>query len=116
VTLLLDENLSPRLADALSDLYPGLTHVDSCGLGGAADDEVWSYAKSHELAIVSKDSDFAERTVLRGSPPKVIWLRVGNCSTAAVDALLRAAHQEIRDFLEHREEGCLLLRRNRAVP
>jgi predicted nuclease of predicted toxin-antitoxin system len=64
VKLLLDENLSPRLMDLLSDLYPGSDHVHNLNLGGANDSEVWDYAKLHGFAIVSKDSDFAARSVL----------------------------------------------------
>lgn len=62
--LLLDENLSLRLVESLADLYPGSNHVHNLNLGGADDSEVWDYAKLHGFAIVSKDSDFAERSVL----------------------------------------------------
>ena len=34
-------------------------------LGGASDDRIWQYATDHGFAIVSKDSDFAERSALR---------------------------------------------------
>jgi predicted nuclease of predicted toxin-antitoxin system len=111
VKLLLDENLSPRLVDLLSDLYPGSDHVHNLNLGGANDSEVWDYAKLHGFAIVSKDSDFAERSVLESDPPKIIWVRLGNCSTEEVEKLLRSAHQMIRGFLEEDEETCLLVGR-----
>ena len=68
--LLLDENLSPRLIACIDDLYPGSSHVKACGLGSASDDEVWRYAIDNGFAIVSEDSDFSERSVLRGAPPK----------------------------------------------
>lgn len=107
--LLLDENLSPRLVESLSDLYPGSEHVENIGLGGAGDIDVWSYAKAHRFAIVSKDSDFAERSVLENEPPKVIWVRLGNCSTKDVEGLLRSQHEAIRGFLKEGLETCLLL-------
>jgi predicted nuclease of predicted toxin-antitoxin system len=72
---------------------------------------VWDYAKLHGFAIVSKDSDFAERSVLESDPPKIIWVRLGNCSTEEVEKLLRSAHEMIRGFLEEDEETCLLLGR-----
>ena len=109
--LLLDENLSPRLVDLLSDLYPGSDHVHNLNLGGANDSEVWDYAKLHGFAIVSKDSDFAERSVLESDPPKIIWVRLGNCSTEEVEKLLRSVHEMIRGFLEEDEETCLLVGR-----
>ncbi|MGH9595506.1 MAG: DUF5615 family PIN-like protein, partial [Edaphobacter sp.] len=80
-------------------------------LGGANDSEVWDYAKLHGFAIVSKDSDFAARSVLDSYPPKIIWVRLGNCSTEDVERLLRSAHEMIRRFLEEDEETCLLLGR-----
>ncbi len=48
--------------------------------------------------IVTKDSDFHQRSLLLGQPPKVIWLRVGNCPTETVVHLLRSSSAEIRDF------------------
>ena len=70
--LLLDENLSPRLIGALSDLYPGSSHVEDCGLPSAPDDQVWRFAAENGFLIVTQDSDFSERSVLDGWPPKKI--------------------------------------------
>jgi len=110
VKLLLDENLSPRLVDLLSDVYPGSEHLHAVGLGGATDDEVWVYARDHGFTIVSKDSDFADISVLRGAPPKVIWARLGNGTTASVEFLLRNSEAVVRRFLDG-PETCLMLGR-----
>jgi len=107
VRLLLDQNLSPRLLTALADLYPGSTHVREVGLRDADDDTVWQYAAAHGFAIVSKDADFHERSFLRGHPPKVIWVRRGNCSTDEVAAILRDHHAEVLAF-ERDVEGSFL--------
>ena len=56
--LLLDENLSPRLAPLLASQYPGSTQVELLGLRGATDTTVWERAKSEGYIIVSKDNDF----------------------------------------------------------
>ena len=109
--LLFDENLSPRLVERLSDVYPESQHVSGVELGGAEDSAVWEYAKKHGFAIVSKDSDFAERSVLESGPPKVIWIRLGNCSTSEIERHLRSAHEIVRAFIEEDEETCLLLGR-----
>jgi len=61
------------------------------------------------FAIVSKDSDFAERSVLESEPPKVIWIRLGNCSTSEIEGQLRSAHEVVRALLEKNEETCLVL-------
>lgn len=107
--LLLDENLSPRLVQALADVYPGSAHVHDCGLGSADDEAIWQYAKDHGFTIVSKDSDFQERSVIRGFPPKVVWLRATNCTTTEIEKLLRAGRAVITRFVNEDKESCLLL-------
>lgn len=107
--LLFDENLSPRLAEVLAESYPGSVHVDACGLGRADDSVIWQYAKESGFIIVSKDSDFQERSVLYGQPPKLIWLRAANCSTKEIESLLRTALPIIRRFIQRGEESCLVL-------
>jgi predicted nuclease of predicted toxin-antitoxin system len=96
VKLLFDENLSHRLIKALEDLYPGSTHIRSAGLERAGDRTIWSYAIEHDYVIVTKDSDFPERVLIGGAPPKVLWLQLGNCSTAEIEALLRDRVHEIK--------------------
>ncbi len=96
--LLFDENLSPRLVRRLTDLYPDSAHVHDLGLGAVADAAVWAHAHEHGLIIVSKDADFHALSQLRGHPPKVVWIRRGNCSTADVGALLRSHHPRILAF------------------
>lgn len=93
--LLFDENLSPRLAVAFQADYPGSTHVHLVGLGSALDDDVWRYAHDHGFTIVTKDADYHERSLIRGYPPKVIWLRRGNVTTAQIEEVLRTHHEAI---------------------
>lgn len=107
--LIFDENLSPRLPRVLADLYPDSIHVHECGLGSADDSAIWNYAKDNGFAIVTKDSDFQDRSVLHGHPPKLIWLRADNCSAREIENLLRAAAPTIRRFVEEEQESYLLL-------
>jgi predicted nuclease of predicted toxin-antitoxin system len=86
---LFDQNLSHRLVRRLADVYPDCQHVRAVGLKEAPDTEVWEYARLHGYTIVSKDADFHQRSLLLGFPPKVIWVRLGNCSTQAVEQTLR---------------------------
>ncbi|HEX8681748.1 MAG TPA: DUF5615 family PIN-like protein [Ardenticatenaceae bacterium] len=94
--LLFDQNLSPRLVIQLSDVYPGSSHVSLLGLDRSYDDEVWQYAAQNGYFIVTKDVDFNEMSVVRGFPPKVIWLRLGNCTTRQVELTLRNSYESIR--------------------
>ena len=93
--LLFDENLPPRLAAAFQTDYPGSTHVQLVGLGSALDDQVWAFARDGGYAIVTKDADYQERSLIQGYPPKVIWIRLGNASTAEIEAALRDKHEAI---------------------
>ncbi len=105
--LLFDQNLSPRLVKALADIYPGSVHVRDVGLNNALDESVWDYAIRHGLTIISKDSDFHQRSFLFGHPPKVVWIRRGNCSTKEIEAILRAHHTDLQGF-EQGKEGAFL--------
>lgn len=87
--LLFDQNLSPRLVEALADLFAGSLHVAQVGLERADDDAIWRFAKDRGFAIVTKDSDFQERSQLAASAPRIVWIRRGNCSTQDIEGLLR---------------------------
>jgi predicted nuclease of predicted toxin-antitoxin system len=74
VRLLFDEQLSEELVLILSDLFPDSLHIRLLGAGGAGDPIVWKLARDHGCVLVTKDEDFHRMSVLRGAPPKVIWL------------------------------------------
>jgi predicted nuclease of predicted toxin-antitoxin system len=95
--LLFDQTLSHRLVGQLAAEFPGSSHVRNVGLATAADPDVWAYAKANGF-VISKDTDFQQRALLYGHPPKVIWVRLGNCSTSAVVALLRTRFADIQTF------------------
>jgi len=109
VRLLLDQNLSPALVDALRDVYPDCLHVRSAGLSQALDETVWTYAAGEGFTIVTKDGDFSGRAFLFGPPPKVVWIQLGNCSTRAVETLLRDRRKDLLAFHEDHEAGLLVL-------
>ena len=68
--LLLDENLSPKLAQALAIEFPGTTQVELLGLRGSSDHTLWAVAREGGYTIVSKDNDFRQRSFLYGSPQR----------------------------------------------
>jgi predicted nuclease of predicted toxin-antitoxin system len=78
--LLFDQNLSPKLVDRLADLFPGSKHVSTEGLDTATDSQVWDFARPAGFTIVTKDADYETLSVVRGSPPKVVWILLGNCT------------------------------------
>ena len=107
--LLFDENLSPKLPNRLSDLFPNSLHVRDVGMKATIDPTVWDYAKNNDLMIVSKDADMHDLSMMFGNPPKVIWLRLGNCSTLQVENLLRRELRSIKLFYEDEKLSLLAL-------
>ena len=99
--LLFDHNLSPGLPIRLADLYPGSTQTHLIHYGKSPDRFVWEYARDNGFILVSKDSDFVELATIHGFPPKVIWVKVGNCSTGKVERLLRTHYEGIQKFNTH---------------
>jgi len=109
VKLLFDQNLSPRLISALRHDYPDSRHVREVGLKDAPDAAVWKYAAQHGFTIVTKDADFHQRSFLFGHPPKVVWIRAGNCSTNMIETILRSHRQDLEAFAREPESTFLAL-------
>lgn len=107
--LLLDENLSDRIIHRIVDLYPNSEHVKTLGLINTDDAIIWEYAKTNGFAIVSKDSDFYQRSLLYGHPPKFIYLRIGNSPTSKIVQILRDNSDTIIQFENRESESILVL-------
>ena len=108
--LLFDENLSRRLVTRLAGMFPDSAHVTDVGLQRATDREVWEHARRDDYLLVSKDSDFNDLAFVHGPPPKVIWLRVANASTAQVEELLAGSADTISAFAANESDAVLVLR------
>ncbi len=93
----------------VDDLYPGSDHVRLLGMSTDDDDAIWRYARLHDFVIVSKDSDFFHRSMRFGYPPKVVWPRAGNCTTATIAQLLREHFSDICAFMDDTEAAFLPL-------
>lgn len=113
--LLFDQNLSRRLVPRLESAFPESAHVAEIGLDRATDYEVWAHAGAHDFVVVSKDSDFRQLAFLHGPPPKVVWLRVGNVSTGAIDELLATSVEVLGAFNGSQEEALLVLDGNQST-
>lgn len=107
--LLFDQNISYKLITALHDLFPGAAHVRQLGLHEADDVVIWDYARVNGFTILSKDDDFHQRSFVHGHPPKVIWLRVGNCTTDHIAATLRNRASDIAIFYADPQAAFLAL-------
>jgi predicted nuclease of predicted toxin-antitoxin system len=109
VKLLFDQQLSHKLIAVVADLYPASEHVRNRGLSSANDDEIWTLAQREQFVIVTKDEEFHALSVVRGHPPKVLWVRSGNCATDLVETLLRKNLDEIERFVADPDAGFMPL-------
>ena len=77
----------------------------------ASDEAIWQFAKERSFTIVSKDSDFHQRSFLLGPPPKAVWIRVGNCSTKTILQILRSRATDLQAFQQDPQAAFLILSR-----
>jgi predicted nuclease of predicted toxin-antitoxin system len=97
--LLFDQNLSFKLIPAVSSLFPGSRHLKDFDLTRELDGPIWHFAADNNFTIVSKDTDFMNHALVLGHPPKVIYIRLGNCSTKLIVDRLLSEEQTIRNFI-----------------
>ncbi|MEG4406298.1 DUF5615 family PIN-like protein [Microcoleus sp. MON2_D5] len=88
---------------------PDSFYIKTLGLTNTDDAEIWEYATTNDFVIVSKDSDFHQRSLLYGHPPKFIYLRVGNCSTSKIVQVLQDEIDIISQFGDREAESILVL-------
>jgi predicted nuclease of predicted toxin-antitoxin system len=107
--LLFDQNLSPALVKRLADLFPESSHTEIAGLAKTGDHSIWQFCLEGGFVLVSKDNDFSFLAAERGAPPKVIWIRLGNCTTDEVEISFRRDIDVIRAFGEDPEVALLIV-------
>ena len=99
MNILLDQNISFRVVLLLSDAFENVKQVKQIGLTDASDLEIWKYALDNDYTVVTFDSDFIDLATLKGSPPKIIWLRFGNSTNLKIANKLLSRYNEIQDFI-----------------
>jgi predicted nuclease of predicted toxin-antitoxin system len=107
--LLFDHNWPPLLVSRHQDLFPQSQHVFTLGLDRASDLQIREYARAEDFVIVTKDADFSDLCVLLGFPPKIIWIRRGNCSASAVEDILSCHREDIQTLERDPTNGVLTL-------
>jgi predicted nuclease of predicted toxin-antitoxin system len=74
-------------------------------LDASEDVVIWKFAKKHDFVIVTKDSDFNDLSMIKGYPPKVIWLQIGNCKVDKIENIIRKNRNQINKFLNDSNLG-----------
>lgn len=99
---LVDAQLPPALATALTEAGHDAVHVEDVGLRHAKDTPIWEYALAESRVIVTKDEDFPNRLLVAARSPQIVWLRVPNCSKRQ---LLRWLLPEVPQIVRALEAG-----------
>ena len=81
---LADNQLPPALAQCLRKRGFDCEHVLDVGLAEVLDIEICRYAGAQDRIIVSKDEDFLYLTTQAKAKIRLLWVRLGNCRTAAL--------------------------------
>ena len=81
---LIDNQLPVALSRFLMSLGGDCVHVIEAGLTEASDAEIWRYALENERIVISKDEDFLYLASKEGAGAGFVWVRLGNCRTAAL--------------------------------
>ena len=105
--LLLDQNISKKLARKLQEYYPKSIHVESINLTMANDMKIWNYAKANKFTIVTQDADFFDILMIKGHPPYIVWLQMGNTSSLNILNKLINNKQKILELQEDSVSGCI---------
>ena len=110
---LVDAQLPPALARFLEAHGHESKAAREIGLRDADDTAIWTLAQAGGWVVVTKDEDFAERSLQSVTGPQVLWLRIGNSTNrvlfAWLEPLLTAA-------VQHLESGHRLVELQRQAP
>jgi predicted nuclease of predicted toxin-antitoxin system len=99
--ILIDQNISQRIVPLLAPKFDILDHILQLGLTDAEDYEIFMYARANGYqAVITADDDFVKLINQFSQPPKVIWIRTGNCSTKVLSGLLLDKIATIREFIQ----------------
>jgi len=97
---LVDAQLPPALVPWLCEQGFEAQHVANLSMRDASDAEIWDFAIANEFIIITKDEDFAERSLRITPNPVIIWLRFGNSTNRALLQWLWPRWDRIKLHLE----------------
>lgn len=95
----LDENILPIISKWLmNEINIKCTSFHTLKLNNTSDIDIYKTARDKKkVIIITKDSDFHGIVSWKGIPPKLIFLKLGNCSNKVLYEKLKA---EIYDAIE----------------
>ena len=100
---LVDAQLPPALARWLTARGYEAEHVGDRQMAAMSDAAIWDLALRNAAVIITKDEDFAQRKVLTGGGPSVVWIRLPNTRRRDLLSWFEAILPDILSALERGE-------------
>ena len=101
MTFWLDAQFLPQFAPWLSETFGVEVYsLRFLGLRDATDMEIFQKAKLAKVIITSKDQDFIDLIQRLGSPPKLIWVTLGNVTNANLRRHFQVTFNKVIKLLE----------------
>jgi predicted nuclease of predicted toxin-antitoxin system len=106
--IVIDQNISFRIVPHINHLFTEVGHVRTLGWTDAPDIIIFRNAKQQGFdAILTLDEDFDNIILENIPPPKILWLRIRNCSTLHLAEIIENKIEIINNFLNDDELYCL---------
>jgi predicted nuclease of predicted toxin-antitoxin system len=106
--LLFDQNISFRVSRKLHPQFPNCKHISDEGLLNSSDVSIWDFCKKNIYCIVTFDHDFIDLSLLKGAPPKVIFIKTGNLKSDEIIRLFIKHKIQIEEFLQAEFEASII--------
>ena len=93
---LVDANLPFRISKWKNDKFIYVLNINPLW----NDEEIWDYAKTNNLIIVTKDKDFRVKQIMQGFPPKVIHIKFGNLKLNEFENVINECWDKVEIFIK----------------
>jgi predicted nuclease of predicted toxin-antitoxin system len=100
---IVDAQLPPALARWIVANGHKAEHVGDRQMAAAPYAAIWELALHTTAAIITKDEDFAQRKLLTGAGPAIIWVRLPNTRRRALIAWFETMFPYMLSALERGE-------------
>ena len=109
--LLIDQNISHKIIDSISDIYPNSIHVTELTLTEGSDLEIWEFALTNDFVFLTTDPETCNRNVISERSPKIICIQSEVITTTKVEWTLRVNQESIEQFINSTDiSSCLLIK------
>ena len=113
---IVDTQLPPSLAEFLRRRNLDATHVINYPAGALTSDrEIIKIAQREDRIIITKDSDFWDYFLVRGYPPAVLLLQMGNLKNSELFSLIDRRLETILSIYTENIKQLIVVQRNRIV-